>query len=97
MSRIAAFLRNQTSSKDPFQWTDPNRAYNRIIRGIILSGQDKGELRKDISYIELARICTMTHRGTQLEWCLANGSFSIKEYGMQAMRVVLEGFRPQTA
>lgn len=95
MERAIAICRHQVSSKKGDRYLSPSRPYNRIIRRIILDGQEKGEIRRDVSAAELCKIYSMIQRGTLFDWCISGGTYSFQEFGMRSMGILLEGFRPQ--
>lgn len=72
---------------------DRDRYFTKMLHMIIKSGQEKGEIRKDISYIELAKMFNAIQKGITYEWCVTMGAYSIKEFGEKAMRIFLEGLR----
>ncbi|MEY8337635.1 TetR/AcrR family transcriptional regulator [Lachnospiraceae bacterium 62-35] len=70
----------------------PNRFYNTIVRNIMKEGQNKKELRNDISFVELGKMYNIVLRGVLYDWCISRGSYSVKELGMRAMKIFLPGF-----
>ena len=70
-----------------------DRYYNRLLQNLLREGQNKGEISKEISYIELAKMCYAAQRGVIFEWCLASGSYSLKEFGVKFMHLVCSNFR----
>ncbi len=70
-----------------------DRYFTRLLHTIIKNGQEKDEIRKDISYIELAKMFNAIQKGITYEWCVTMGAYSIKEFGEKAMRIFLEGLR----
>lgn len=69
-----------------------SRYYTSLIHQIIKEGQLKGEIIDSISYIELGKMIYATHRGAIMEWCLASGTYSIKEFGGKLMGMLLQSF-----
>lgn len=70
-----------------------DRYFTKLLHMIIKEGQEKGEIRKDISYIELAKMFNAIQKGITYEWCVTMGAYSIKEFGKKTMKMFLEKFR----
>lgn len=68
---------------------DHNRIYYRLIRQIAAEGQEKGELRDDISANEVAKLYALCERGLLYDWCLCSGSYSLKNYAAAVMPMFL--------
>ena len=92
MDRAIAICRHQLSKKG-VDYMSGLRPYNRIIRTIMQEGQKKGEIRSDISFVELSKILSLAHRGMLFDWCMSGGTYSFREFGIRSMDVLLEGFR----
>jgi len=72
---------------------DYNRVYYKLLRQIAKEGQEKGELRDDISVNEIVKLYAMCERGLLYDWCLCNGDYSLKQYAKTVMPMFLEGIR----
>jgi hypothetical protein len=55
---------------------DRNRIYYRLLRQIVLEGQDAGQIRRDISSNDLTRAYAMCERALLYDWCICNGEYS---------------------
>lgn len=75
-----------------FSNIEHDRYYSRLLHTLLREGQAKGEIRKDISYIELAKMCYAIQRGAIVEWCLASGSYSLKEFGLKLLKLASNSF-----
>ena len=67
------------------------RALYSILEGLFLEGQEKGQIRKDVSADALARLAIHSYRGIIYDWCLANGSFDMIEAGEKMMELFING------
>jgi len=94
VSRAAALCRHQVSSVKRNYYLDSARPYNRIICSLILEGQKRGEIRGDVSHVELAKVYCLLHRGLVFDWCLSEGAYSLLEFGRRATDLCLRGFLP---
>ena len=68
---------------------DRNRIYYRLLRQIVLEGQEKGQIRKDISSNDLTRAYAMCERALLYDWCICNGEYSLRAYAARMMPAML--------
>ncbi len=67
------------------------RALYSILEGLFLEGQEKGQIRQDVSAEVLTRLSIHSVRGIIYDWCLANGSFDMIETGEMMMELLIKG------
>ncbi len=72
---------------------DHNRVYYKLLRQIIAEGQERGELKGEVSVSEFAKAYALCERGLIYDWCICNGEYSICEYGQKMMPIFLSGLR----
>ena len=72
---------------------DHNRVYYKLLRQIISQGQQKGELRDDISINELVKTYALCERALIYDWCLCNGEYALSRYAGEMMPRFLSDFR----
>ena len=72
---------------------DHNRTYYRLLRQIALQGQERGELRGDVTVNEMVRAYALCERALIYDWCLSGGDYSLTQYGQTMMPMFLQGFR----
>ena len=65
-------------------WVEPREA---------LEGQERGELRGDVSVSEMVRVYTMCERALIYEWCLSGGGYSLMQSACGMMPMFFQGFR----
>ena len=53
----------------------------------------RGQIRNDMSAIEITKYFTMCERALVSDWCLSRGEFSLSEYSHKCMPVMLEHFK----
>ena len=90
---LARLFSSQLITKGEKHLMDHNRVYYRVLRSIILQGQEKGEIRDDITVNEIAKIYAMLERGIMYDWCICNGDYSLKTYAASVMPVFLDAYR----
>lgn len=72
---------------------DHKRIYYRVIRKIVAEGQARGELTLDMSPNEIARIYAMCERALLYDWCLVDGTYSLRDYSVKMMPMFLNNIR----
>lgn len=92
LSTIYAF---QLNLEEDQQFWKTNRQLNTVLSAILRSGQQRGEIRNDISFVELSKMYLTVHRGILYEWCISKGTYSFKEYGNKLMSMFLPSFASQ--
>ena len=90
---LARLFSTQLVTKGEKHLMDHNRVYYRVLRSIILQGQEKGEIRDDVTVNEIAKVYAMLERGIMYDWCICNGDYSLKNYAARMMPVFLEAYR----
>ncbi len=70
------------------------RPMHDILVGIIRKGQEKGELRTDVTPDELERLLFVNAWGTIFEWNLHNGKFDLKSTMEKRMGIMLSTLLP---
>ena len=87
---LAQMYSSQLITKGEKHVLDHNRVYYKLLRQIVLEGQEKGELREDLSANEIVKLYAMQERGLLYDWCLCNGDYSLKHYAKTVMPILLE-------
>ena len=90
---IASLYSTQLVSQGQRNLLDQNRTYYKFITHIITGGQMRGQIRNDMSAIEITKYFTMCERALVSDWCLSRGEFSLSEYSHKCMPVMLEHFK----
>ena len=72
---------------------DHNRTYYKLLRQIVLQGQERGELRGDFTVNEVVRAYALCERALIYDWCLSEGDYSLSQYAATMMPMFLQGFR----
>lgn len=72
---------------------DQRRIYYRVIRKIISEGQARSELTLDMSTNEIARLYAMCERALLYDWCLVGGTYSLRDYSVKTMPLLLNNIR----
>lgn len=70
-----------------------NRTYYRLLRQIVLQGQERGELRSDVTVNEIVRVYALCERALIYDWCLSGGDYSLSRYSRTMMPRFLGDYR----
>ncbi len=72
---------------------DNNRTYFKLLRKIIVHGQQNGQLRSDVSTNEILKAYALFERAMLYDWCLSNGNYSLCNYSQFLLPMFLGGFK----
>ena len=90
---LARLYSSQLVTKGDKHLLDHNRVYYKVLRQIVLKGQERGELRPDITVNEMVRVYALCERALIYDWCLSSGDYSLLKYGQNMMPMFFQGFR----
>ena len=92
---LSVFYRYAMTSRDNNSFVtsllDFNRPFYRILREMITEGQSSGEINNDISVNQIIWDLTIIARGSEIEWCLLNGSTDIRSICQNMFRNYIKG------
>ncbi len=83
----------QLASDKSSKVVSENRTLYVILKSIITSAQEKGEVRCDKSIYDITVSLLRMYRGIVLEWCLANGTSDLVEEGKRMFPLMWDGIR----
>ena len=69
---------------------DSKWVYYKLLKKIVTEGQEKGELKEDMSVNEIVKLYAMCERALLYDWCLCNGEYSLKQYAKKTMPMFLK-------
>ena len=72
---------------------DRKRTYFKLIKQIVKQGQDRGEMRDDVTVNQIVNDYAMFERALLYDWCLEEGEYSLVRNADRLMPMFLEGFR----
>ena len=93
MDLLARLFSSQLLTKGEKHLLDRDRTYFKLLRQVIREGQERGELRNDVSVNEIVNAYAMFERALMYDWCLLNGEYALARYAAQMMPMFLEGYR----
>lgn len=93
MDLLARLYSSQLVTKGDRHLLDHNRTYYRVLRQIVVQGQQRGELRQSATANEIVRAYALCERALIYDWCLSSGGYSLMQYSAHMMPMFLSGFR----
>lgn len=93
LESISTLYASQLNLRDERLIARSNTNYHSILNQILKEGQLAGEIRDDVSFMELSKMFTTILRGVVYEWCISAGSYSLREFGVKTMNLFLENYR----
>ena len=90
---LARLYSTQLTTKGEKHLLGLNRTYYKLLRQIVQDGQQKGELRKDLSVNEITKLYALCERALMYDWCICNGDYSLKSYAKTTMPMLLREIR----
>lgn len=90
---LARLYSSQLVTRGDKHLLDHNRFYYKLLRQIVLEGQQRGQLRSDVTVSEMVRVYAMIERALIYDWCLSDGDYSLLQYGRTMMPMFFRGFR----
>ncbi|HOP64260.1 MAG TPA: TetR/AcrR family transcriptional regulator [Spirochaetota bacterium] len=89
---VRQIYKSQLESGTDF-FISEERPYFKILREIIEEGMEKGEIKPELSAVELTRWIISFSRGVTYDWCLHSGDYDIVAVMDRAFRMTLGNFR----
>ena len=93
MDLLARLYSSQLVTRGDKHLLDHNRTYYKLLRQLVIQGQQRGELRSDITASEMVRVYALCERALIYDWCLSEGSYSLLQYGRTMMPMFFREFR----
>lgn len=90
---LARLYSSQLVTRGDKHLLEHNRTYYKVLRQIIQQGQQRGELRRDVTVNEMVRVYALCERAFIYDWCLSNGDYSLLQYGRTMLPMFFGGFR----
>ena len=90
---LARLLSTQLVTSGEKHLLDHNRTYYKLLRQIMAQGQQRGELRSDVTVSELVRVYALCERALIYDWCLSGGGYSLPQYSQTMLPMFFGGFR----
>ena len=92
---LTRLFSTQLVTKGERHLLDHGRVYYKLLRKIVVSGQEKGELTGEMSANEIVKLYALCEHGLMYDWCLAKGEYSLKSYAKKIMPMFLSGIKTE--
>lgn len=89
---LARLLSSQLVTHGERHLLDRNRTYFKLLHQIVIRGQERGELRSEVTANEIVTAYAMFERALMYDWCLNNGSYALSRYAAEMMPRLLESY-----
>ena len=90
---LARLYSSQLITRGDKHLLDHNRTSYQLLRQIVLQGQERGELRSDVTANEMVRVYALCERALLYDWCLCGGEYSLKNYARRMMPMFMSQIR----
>ena len=90
---LTRLLSTQLLARGEKHLLDRDRVYFKLLRQIIREGQEKGQLRRDLSVNEIVKAFALWERAQLYDWCLCSGEYSLVSYAARTTPMFLESYR----
>ena len=70
---------------------DPTRTYYKLLRQIVIEGQQQGLFREEFTTLDVTRAYAVFERGLMYDWCISGGNYSLAQYSAQLLPPFLMG------
>ena len=89
---LARLYSSQLITRGDKHLLDHNRIYYKLLRQIMQEGQQRGQLRSDVTVSEMVRVYAMCERACIYDWCLSNGDYSLHQYSKTMLPLFFGSF-----
>ena len=90
---LARLFSTQLTTKGEKHLLDRSRSYFKVVQQVVREGQERCELRADLSANEITNAYAMFERAMMYDWCLRSGEYALSRQAAQMMPMFLESFR----
>lgn len=90
---LARLLSSQLITKGNKHLLDHDRLYFKYLRQIVREGQEKGQLKGELTVNEIVKLYALTERALMYDWCLCGGEYSLTAYAAKMMPTFLRDLK----
>ena len=90
---LARLLSAQLVTHGEKHLLDRSRTYFKLLNQVLRTGQERGELRGDMTVSEIVKAYAMFERALMYDWCLCGGEYALSKYADELVPIFLEGFK----
>ncbi len=89
---LARLLSSQLITRGEKSLLDRNRLYYKLLRKIVQEGQERKEIRMDMSVGEVVKAYAICERSFLYDWCISGGEYSLRSYSQRFLPIFLGKF-----
>ena len=90
---LASLYSSQIVTKGEKHLLDQNRYYYRLLNQIIAEGQQRKQIKADMTVYELVKIYALCERALLYDWCISQGEYSLVAYSDKLIPMFLREFK----
>ena len=90
---LSRLLSTQLFERGERHLLDRDRTYFKLLLKTVKRGQERGELRSDVSANEIVKEYALCERAFMYDWCLCSGEYSLSSYAAPLMRAFLSHYK----
>ena len=91
--RLNAALFSQLVTRGDKHLLNRERLYFKYLRQIVREGQERGQLRRDMTVSEIVKLYALAERALMYDWCLCGGEYSLSQYSARVLPMFLREIR----
>ena len=90
---LARMYSTQLVTRGDVHLLDHTRVYYKLLRRIVTEGQERGEVKADMSVNEITKLYALCERALLYDWCICGGEYSLTAYSKRMMPLFLASIR----
>ncbi|MBQ4092918.1 MAG: TetR/AcrR family transcriptional regulator [Firmicutes bacterium] len=94
---ISRLYSTQLVTKGHRHLLDHNRVYYKLLRSIVVKGQESGAFRTDWTAAEIVKLYALEERALIYDWCLCNGEYSMSDYSKKVFPGIMSHIKAEFA
>ena len=90
---LARLYSSQLVTRGEKHLLDHNRVYFKVLRQIVIEGQQRGQITDEFSVNEIVKTYAVCERAFLYDWCICNGDYSLFQYAKHVFPTMFAGFK----
>ncbi len=90
---LARLYSSQLVTKGERHLMDHNRVYFKVLKQIVIEGQQRGQIIDSVSVNEIVKVYAMCERAFLYDWCICGGDYSLRQYSEKMFPMLFGKFR----
>ena len=90
---LTRLLSSQLVTRGDKHLLNRERLYFKYLRQIVREGQERGQLRRDMTVSEIVKLYALAERALMYDWCLCGGEYSLSQYSARVLPMFLREIR----